>query len=174
MEDQKDIKQEAQNNTEKTEKNINVETYTALELLQFQANDYKDKYLRALADYHNLQKRTDKEFTNGWYRGQNKIIEELLPFFDDFDRMIEHELDIKGATIVKNSLVNILTCNNISVIDPKEGEVFNEQFHDAIMVENTDNKNLDNHIKMTLTKGYKHNDEVIRYAAVGVYKYSEM
>lgn len=146
---------------------------TVLEALQMQVKDYKDRYLRALADYQNLLKRSDKEFSNGWYNGQNKIIEELIPFFDDFDRLVENVSDQIGANYVRSTLERSLKTNNISVINPNEGDVFDENFHDAIMVVPTMHKNLDNHVKAVFTKGYKHNDYVIRYAGVSVYKYQE-
>lgn len=157
---------------DRIEENGNVVKMTLPELLKMQLDDYKNRWIRSRADYENLQKRTDKEFKNGWQKGQNKFLEELLPFFDDFERMMNNELDYKGVTLVYNSLQNILKSNFISVIDPQDGDVFDETYHDAIMVVPTDDKNLDNHIKMTLTKGYKHNDEIIRYAAVSVYKYT--
>ena len=146
---------------------------TVLEALKMQADDYKEKYLRALADYQNLMKRTDNEYFKGFKDGQNKLIDEFLPFFDDYERMIDYELDYKGVMFVYNSMKNILDCNNITVINPEDGDIFDPQFHDAIMVVPTMNKELDNCIKATLTKGYKHNDIIIRYAGVSVYKYQE-
>lgn len=170
----KNTKEEMLGESDCAEEQSNKVELTLLEALKMQLDDYKNRYLRALADYQNLLKRSDNEFTNGWYNGQNKLIEELIPFFDDFERMMNNELDYKGAQIVYNSLKNILKSNNISVIDPAEGDVFDEKFHDAIMVCQTMHKNLDNHVNAVFTKGYKHNDYVIRYAGVGVYKYQEM
>lgn len=156
-----------------TAEDVNIEEKTVFEFLKEEVQKYKDLYIRALADYQNLRKRNDNEFSRGWNSGQNKIIEELLPFFDDFERMLDNEIDYKGATLVYSSLKNILNLNNISVISPKEGEIFQEDFHDAIMTVPTNDKNLDNHIKATFAKGYKHNDFIIRYATVSVYKYTE-
>lgn len=146
---------------------------TVLETLRMQANDYKDKYLRALADYQNLMKRTENEYFKGFKDGQNKLIDEFLPFFDDYERMIDYELDYKGVMFVYNSLKNILDCNNISVINPEDGDNFDPQFHDAVMIVPTMDKDLDNCVKDTLSKGYKHNDIIVRYAKVSVYKYQE-
>ena len=146
---------------------------TVIESLQTQVNDYKEKYFRALADYQNLIKRTENEYFKGFKDGQNKLIEEFLPFFDNYERMIDYELDYKGVMFVYNSLKNIFDCNNIIVINPEDGDNFDPQFHDAIMIVPTIDKDLDNCVKDTLTKGYKHNDIIIRYAKVSVYKYQE-
>jgi len=169
----KDTKEEILGEPDCAEEQPSKVEVTVLEALQMQVNDYKEKYLRALADYQNLMKRSDKEFSNGWYNGQNKLIEEFIPFFDDFERMMNNELDYKGAQIVCNSLKHIFRSNNISIIDPAESDVFDENFHNAIMVVPTIHKDLDNHIKAVFHKGYKHNDYVIRYATVSVYKYQE-
>ena len=169
----KNTKEEMLGEPDCAEEQPNKVEVTVLEALQMQLKDYKDKYLRALADYQNLKKRTDNEYFNGFTEGQNKIIEEMLPFFDDFERMINYELDYKGVMLVYNSLKNVLDCNNITVINPEDGEPFQEQLHDAIMVVPTMHKELDNCVKDVLSKGYKHNDYVIRYANVSVYKYQE-
>jgi len=169
----KDTKEEILGEPDCAEEQPSKVEVTVLEALKMQVDDYKEKYLRALADYQNLMKRSDKEFSNGWYNGQNKLIEEFIPFFDDFERMMNNELDYKGAQIVCNSLKHIFRSNNISIIDPAESDVFDENFHNAIMVVPTIHKDLDNHIKAVFHKGYKHNDYVIRYATVSVYKYQE-
>ena len=87
--------------------------------------------------------------------------------------MIDYELDYKGVMYVYNSLKKIFDYNKIDIINPEDGDKFDSQFHDAIMVVPTMDKDLDNCVKDTLTKGYKHNDIIIRYAGVSVYKYQE-
>ena len=135
-----------------------------------QLNEYKDLYLRASADYQNLKKQSEKRYASSFFSGQNNMIEILLPFFDDFERMVQNEPDYKGVDHVYRELQNILKENNIEVLDPKHGELFDDSIHDAVMVVPTEDESLDNHIKMTLAKGYKHGDKIIRFATVGVYK----
>ena len=149
-----------------------VET-TVIEALQMQVDEYKEKYLRALADYKNLKKKSTNEYLNGFKDGQNKLIEELLPFIDNFERMIDYELDYKGAMLVYDSLKAMLNANKIDVINPDNCDLFDEKLHEAIFISSTNIKELDNHIDKTFTKGYKHNDIIIRYAKVSVYKYQE-
>ena len=169
----KNTKEETLGEPDCAEEQPNKIEVTVLEALQMQVDDYKDKYLRTLADYQNLKKRTDNEYFNGFKEGQNKLIEEFLPFFDDYERMIDYELDYKGVMYVYNSLKKIFDYNKIDIINPEDGDKFDSQFHDAIMVVPTMDKDLDNCVKDTLTKGYKHNDIIIRYAGVSVYKYQE-
>lgn len=149
-------------------------TMTVEELLKMQLDDYKNKYIRAIADYENLKKFSDKQYKGAFLDGQKSVIEYLLPFFDDFDRMKTNGFDQVAYNIMVKELDEILKNNCIETINPQEGEKFNEDFHDAVMVVPTDNKELDNHIANTLVKGYKHNSngKIIRYATVAVYKYS--
>ena len=146
---------------------------SVLDNLNIQLEEYKDKYLRALADYQNLKKRSDNEYSNGFKNGQDNLIEEFIPFIDDFERMIDYELDYKGVMLVYDSLKNILDHNNIVVINPDDGDQFQEQLHNAIIVVPTIHKELDNCVKDVISKGYKHNGNIVRYANVSVYKYQE-
>lgn len=157
---------------EKTEeKNPNVVEITLLEGLQMQLEEYKDLYLRASADYQNLKKQSEKKYASAFFSGQNSMVEVLLPFFDDFDRMIQNEIDYKGIEHVYKELGDILKANNIEVIEAQSGDIFDDTIHDAVMMVPTEDKELDNHVKMTLAKGYKHGEKIIRYATVAVYKY---
>ena len=157
---------------EKTEeKNPNVVEITLLEGLQMQLEEYKDLYLRASADYQNLKKQSEKKYASAFFSGQNSMVEVLLPFFDDFDRMVKNEIDYKGIEHVYKELGDILKANNIEVIEAQSGDIFDDAIHDAVMMVPTEDKELDNHIKMTLVKGYKHGEKIIRYATVAVYKY---
>ncbi|MCX8000662.1 MAG: nucleotide exchange factor GrpE, partial [Leptospiraceae bacterium] len=53
--------------------------------LSNQLNELKEKYLRALSDYDNLKKRTQKEIANSKELGKLEFFSELLPFIDSID-----------------------------------------------------------------------------------------
>ena len=56
------------------------------------------------------------------------------------------------------------------VIDPKEGDEFDDSIHEAIApISRTNESNIKNTIAFTQFKGYKLGNTVIRYAKVGVY-----
>ena len=172
MEEQLEKTEQVENTNEQDQGiQITEKKYTVLELLQNQLNDYKDLYLRASADYQNLKKQSEKKYASAFFSGQNSMVEVLLPFFDDFDRMIQNEIDYKGIEYVYRELTDILKSNNIEVIEAVEGDAFDESIHDAVMVVPASRPEQDNHVKMTLAKGYKHGDKIIRYATVAVYKY---
>lgn len=53
--------------------------------------DYRDKYLRALAELENLRKRTAKDLVAARDQGENRAIAEFLPIIDDFQRALEYD-----------------------------------------------------------------------------------
>lgn len=160
---------------DRIEENGNVVKMTLPELFKMQLDDYKNRWIRARADYENLKKNSEKQYKTSFVDGQKALIENLLPFFDDFDRMIENGFDQVAFNIMVKELNDILKNNSIEIIAPKEGDKFNEDYHDAVMVVPISEKELDNCVKDTFVKGYKHNGngKIIRYATVSVYKYSE-
>lgn len=169
----KNTKEEMLGEPDCAEEQSNKVELTLLEALKMQLDDYKNRYLRALADYQNLRKRTDNEYGRGFKEGQDKIFTELLPFIDEYDRMLNYDFDYKGAKLVKKFLEETLVNNNVEEINPNVGDPFDENLHDAVTTFPTDNPEDDNCIKSVFLKGYKHNGKVIRYATVTVLKYQE-
>lgn len=157
------------------QENPNVVKMSLYELLQTQLDDYKNRYIRAMADYDNLKKNSDKQYKGAFIDGQSSVVEFLLPFFDDFDRINKNGFDQVAFNIMVKELNEILNNNLIEIINPTSGEKFNEDYHDAVHIEYTNNKELDNCVANTIVKGYRHNGngKIIRYATVSVYKYSE-
>ena len=54
-----------------------------------QLEDTKRRYLTALADYQNLQKRTAKEKAESRDRGVAEFLKKLLPVMDTLDKVME-------------------------------------------------------------------------------------
>lgn len=65
--------------------------------------DYKDKYLRAIAELDNLTKRTKKDIAQARDEGEVKVAQAFLPLVDDFKRMLAH-LAGAGDTIPRKDL----------------------------------------------------------------------
>ena len=67
--------------------------------MELERDEYKDKLLRALADYHNLEKRVSEERQVG--KAQYRVYFTSLPFLDNLEQA-EVFVKIKGE-LVKNS-----------------------------------------------------------------------
>ena len=153
----------AQTDLEKT-----IQTLTA------QLEDRTGQYMRLAADFDNYRKRTAKEKGEVEERVKRNTIVELLPVIDNFERarsQIKPQND--GETNIQKSyqgiykqLVDCLKQIGVSPMRP-EGELFDPNFHEAVMREPT-NDYPDGTVIEELRRGYILGDQVIRHAMVRV------
>ncbi len=128
----------------------------------------KAQMLRALADYDNLQKRVEKDRSRIEQMALVRVVEKLIPAVDMFLKANEHVKD-DGLSMAVNSLLNVLKNEGIVMIQPKEGDGFDENQHEAVEAILDDEK--DGLIKEMTMSGWKLNDDyIIRPAKVRVYR----
>ena len=136
-----------------------------IELLKQQVDEFKNKYLRALADYQNLEKRISEEKFEIIKNANKHLILGLLPFLGNLEKA---EVFIKdpGLKITKEHLFNIL-----KEIGLEEIEVLNKEY-DPISAEVIEivSGNKENMVTEVLRKGYKLNDKILQIAQVKVTK----
>jgi len=127
-----------------------------------------DKYLRALADYQNLQRISNERIANSKNDGKIYIIKQLLTIMDNFERAKASGELSEGIELVYNLLVNMLKSNDVTEINPNTWDTFDDTVHEAVasIPGSDDTKNT---IAFVQQKGYKVGDKVITYAKVGVY-----
>ena len=142
--------------------------------------DYKDLYLRTLADMDNFRKNTTKKINDIYKMANDKLIKELLPFVDSLNLAVNNEnvkLDeetySQGYEVLKKQFENILSKFGLKEIEVLEDDDFDESKMNAIAIAPTGNKELDNKVCDITKKGYTLNDVVIRYTDVVVYKYNK-
>ena len=141
--------------------------------------EYKDLYLRTLADMDNLRKNITKRINDIYKMANDKLIKELLPFVDSLNLAVNNEnikLDeetySKGYEVLKKQFENILSKFGLKEIEVYENDDFDESIMNAIAIVPTGNKELNNKVCNITKKGYTLNDVVIRYTDVVVYKYN--
>jgi len=127
----------------------------------------KDKYLRLYSDFENYKKRTKREIETIIKTASKKIVLDILDLIDDFERALTHH-DETGLNLIYNKFNMILINNNI-ISYANVGDDFNSDIHDAVAELSVDDKKI-NKIINIITKGYKMNNEIIRYAKVVVGK----
>jgi molecular chaperone GrpE len=133
-----------------------------------QKDDFKNSYLRALADYKNLEHRINSERANMRDYVKRQVIEEFLPVLDT---MSQAEIFIKdpGLKMVSNAFTQ--TLKNLGV---QEMELLGTEFdpHFAEAVEAVEGPE-DNIIVEVLQKAYAMNGQVIRPGRVKVSKVAQ-
>ena len=136
-------------------------------------NELNNKYLRALADYQNLQKRTSQEKEELYKFAAQRTIETLIPALDTFDYARQTlnsdakvEKVIEDFKMVFDILSKALKDLGIEFIE-EIGIPFDPVYHDPLhQIQN--NELPDHTVMQILKKGYILNGKVIRPALVTV------
>ena len=134
--------------------------------------DLKDKWQRALADYQNLERRTQTEISQRVSEKTNNLLLNFLNIYEDFLRaensLSKEKIDTSGIIAVIKNMENILAENNIKPIDAV-GEIFDPQLHEAVsMVE--DSTLDDGTITQEVSKGYISGKAILKPSKVIVSK----
>jgi molecular chaperone GrpE len=126
------------------------------------------KYLLAVSDYQNLKRRTETNNANTYREMKKNLVNQFLPIIDDLDRAANEIKDPSLFMIFRKTMV-MLAENQIYQF-ANEGEVFDADRHNAVLVECDETKE-DNTILRVLKHGYILGEQyVIRYADVVVNK----
>jgi molecular chaperone GrpE len=156
-------------------KNVTI-TDIELEKLKSEAAEFKDKYLRVLAESENARKRLQKEKQEMiQYALQNIIVDFLNPI-DHMENALKYTQQMSeevkhwaiGFQMILTQFKDVLTNNGVSPFD-SEGKPFDPHFHEAVeAIVSRDfppNTVIDESVK-----GYKMGDRIIRPARVKVSK----
>ena len=140
--------------------------------------DWQDKFLRAKADYQNLQKRAAEEQRNAIRYANGDFARSLVQVLDDFERTIEAaeeapEADsiMSGVKLVHEKLLKLLSDHHVEPIEAL-GQPFDPHLHEALMQEPCATLPPDSVIR-EIERGYKLYDRVLRPARVVISKAPE-
>lgn len=142
-----------------------------------ETDEYKDKYLRALAELENYKKRARKEQEEIFGYANERILLELLPILDNFDRGINTISDsvpkkykdfYKGIEMIYRNFKEVLEKEGLKSLNVV-GEKFNPTKHEAVQVIESKKDSPDIIIEQ-VEKGYMLKDRIIRPAKVIVSK----
>jgi len=133
--------------------------------LQKQVEEYKNKYLRALADYQNLEKRVLGKEEEAKTKEKKRLLTKILSIVDDLERA-EIFLKDPGLIQIKNHFYELLKSEGV-----KEIVVLNKEFDPQLAeaVEMVAGEK-DNFIIEVVNKGYLLDDQILRVAKVKVSK----
>ena len=136
-----------------------------------QIEELNAKYMRLMADFQNQKKRFDKEKSDIHQYANEKIVKNLLEVLDNFERALDATKDADpslhdGMELIFKQLMTAL--ENAGVAEIKAlGEEFDPNFHNAVMMEETDEYES-NKVSGVMQKGYTLNSRVIRPSMVKV------
>ncbi|MBO7149812.1 MAG: nucleotide exchange factor GrpE [Clostridia bacterium] len=140
--------------------------------LQKQVDEYKDKWIRNVAEFDNYKKRTATQWAEAFNEGISSVIVKILPVGDNLDWALTLGLDEKtaeGIKKVRSKFDETLKSLEIEEINPV-GEVFDPQVAEAVMQVPAEEGEEPDTVKQVFQKGYRKKDKIIRYATVSVIK----
>lgn len=136
--------------------------------------ELNDKFLRLYSEFDNYKKRTNKEKLDLIDTASEKVLRDMLPIVDDFERAIQANENLQDATAIKSGfeliyskLLQLLKVYEIEEI-PAKGELFSTDFHEAITHFPAANEDEKGKVMEVSQKGYKIKNKVIRYSKVVV------
>ncbi len=173
------IMENKNNETEKIEglgESLKVEdkSLEAIETIQVELEDTKEKFLRLYADFENYKKKVQKDKEELIKYSNETLIYEILPIIDSLEMALKHASNENLDSLkqgVENTLRELI--RTLEKFGLKSIEAINKSFdpayhHAMSQVEREDVD--DNTIVEELRKGYIFNEKVLRPSLVVVSK----
>ena len=140
--------------------------------LKEENSELKDKWQRALADYQNLERRTQTEISQRVSEKTNNLLLNFLNIYEDFLRaensLSKEKINTAGIQAVIKNMETLLSENNIKPIDAV-GEIFDPQIHEAVSMVEDDSLD-DGTITQEVSKGYISGKAILKPSKVIVSK----
>jgi len=110
----------------------------ALEAKTLQAEEHRDRYLRAAAEFDNARKRGAREREEYTRYANESLLRELLPVLDNFERALQSARNEPGAAavtsgveLIQRELLRVLEKFGITSFT-SVGQPFDPERHEAI------------------------------------------
>jgi len=143
-----------------------------LEIERQKTRVYEEKIKYVLADYQNLNRKTQSDIEKGVNTKIDEFILDFLNIYDDFIRakqvFTENKINTEGLDSILKNMNSLLSKYNVTAIDAL-GEIFDPHLHEAISII-SDSELDDNTITKELRKGYISHKRVIRPTLVEISK----
>jgi len=143
-----------------------------LQKLKAEKEELLQTLIRRQADYENFRKRTERERHEAGRRGVERLIEDLVPVLDAFDRALKahddpaYEEYRKGVTLIRKQLWDILARHGVQRIEAAD-KMFDPNVHQAIERVETQ-EHPDGMVVGVFQDGYLFHGRVLRPAIVRV------
>ncbi|OIO20226.1 MAG: nucleotide exchange factor GrpE [Candidatus Magasanikbacteria bacterium CG1_02_41_34] len=139
--------------------------------------DYKDQWLRAQADYVNLQKETAAKRSEWATMSEWQILEEFIPVYDNFRKAFAVTIEggdkqweswKKGIEYIMKQFGDILKQHGIEEMETV-GKSFDPTMHESVSEESSEDYD-DGVIIREVDAGYKKGEKILKVARVVVNK----
>lgn len=136
--------------------------------------ELSDKLLRTVADYQNFQRRASVNEREAANQARTGVVQQVLTVMDHFDLALAQDTQgasaeqiLGGVKVIRDELFKVLQTFGVSRIEPKPGDEFDPNIHEAMIRQPSDDV-PPGRIVSLLSVGYKLGDRVVRPAKVAV------
>lgn len=147
-----------------------------LNALIAERDEYKDRFVRALADAENTRKRAERDRREAENYGGSKLARDLLPVYDNMSRALQAISEeqreasaalIEGIELTMRELLNVFEKHGITLVRPEVGDKFDPQMHQAMFEAPVPGTKAGEIIQVA-AEGFLLHDRLLRPAQVGV------
>ena len=151
-------------------------SFDEIEALRTERDDFRDKFMRALADTENTRKRADRDRREAENYGGSKLARDMLPVYDNMRRALqssdeaEQEVNkalLEGVELTMRELISVFKKHGIDPITPEVGDKFDPQLHQAMFEAPVPGTKAGEIIQVA-AEGFMLHDRLLRPAQVGV------
>lgn len=151
-------------------------TEREVENLQDKYDELNNSYLRLHAEFDNYRKRTLKEKIEIIKAGGERVLTDMIPLVDDFERALEtvqiadnKEAIVEGLELIYSKFISFLNQNGVKEMEAI-GEKFDADKFEAITTIPAQNESQKDMVVDCIQKGYKLDEKVLRFPKVIVGK----
>ena len=162
---------EAKDEMDETQEAGRTDLEEKLETARQEANDYKDKYLRAQAEMVNFKKRLERRYEEQVEEEKKHLLLKFLSVADNLERALNHA-DLNddglrdGIQLTYQELQHLLAQEGVEQMTT-EGQPFDPSYHEAVAIIPTSKAEADT-VVAEVQKGYLYRDQLLRPARVHV------
>ena len=141
-----------------------------IERLKLALRDQHESHLRAVAETENVRRRSQREISAAYGRGQRQIARELLECIDSLELGLSSaggaaaESLLEGQQATLRQLLKALERFGVEPVDP-EGEPFDPERHEAVSLQPSDTVDAEC-VSAVMQKGYLMHGQLLRAARV--------
>lgn len=150
----------------------------AVQRLEREASEWKDRAMRGAADFDNYRKRAIRERDEALARGQSEIVGKVIDVVDDLARVAHLDPEKTtaqalhdGMLAIERKMMKMLETVGIERVGAA-GEKFNPHDHEAVMSVPAPTAEADDTVAAVFQPGYRFKGTLLRPARVSVNQWS--
>jgi molecular chaperone GrpE len=145
-----------------------------------EAAEWKDKYIRLLADFDNNRKRTARDLEEARKFANESLLKAFLPVLDNLDRALQHvesrdmeqnaeyKALVEGIRLTHKQFLELLEKNHVTRV-PAAGVPFDPEIHEAVGYTESDSI-PEGVVADVYQEGYRIHNRLVRPSMVTVSK----